>query len=107
MYFLHELEQIITLHPSFFGPRVREYLTQKLYEDVEGTCNGSFYTICVVDIVDFSEGKVVSGTGVAEYTVRYRCVVWKPFKHEAVSIVLKKQGNSMLRPPRWMRSSFQ
>ena len=85
MFFLHELEQIITLHPSFFGPKVRQYLQDKLYKDVEGTCNGSFYTICVVDIVNFSEGKIVAGSGIAEYTVRYRCVVWRPFRGEAVS----------------------
>lgn len=85
MFFLHELERVISLHPSFFGPRVKEYLKNKLLEDVEGTCDGSYYIICVVDPSDISEGRVVPGEARAEYTIRYHAVVWKPFKGEVVS----------------------
>ena len=85
MFFLHELERVISLHPSFFGPRVKEYLTNKLFQDVEGTCTGQYYVICVVDPHDISEGRVVPGMAKAEYTIRYRAVVWKPFKGEIVS----------------------
>ena len=85
MYFLHELERTITLHPSFFGPRVQEYLTNRLLEDVEGTCTGQYYIICVMDAYELSEGRVVPGSAVAEYTVLYRAVVWRPFKGETVS----------------------
>jgi len=84
MYFLYELERVITLHPSFFGPRVTEYLTNRLLEDVEGTCTGQYYIICVMDAYDISEGRVVPGSAVAEYTVHYRAVVWRPFKGETV-----------------------
>lgn len=86
MFFLQELERVIDLHPSFFGPRVKEYLTTKLFGDVEGTCNGQYYIVCVVDAFDISEGKVLAGSGKAQYTVRYRAVVWKPFKGEVVSV---------------------
>lgn len=75
---------MISLHPSFFGPRVKEYLTTKLFDDVEGTCTGQYYIVCVVDAFDISEGRVVPGSGLAEYTIRYRAVVWKPFKGEIV-----------------------
>ena len=84
MFFLQELEKTIQLHPSFFGPRVKEYLTNRLYEQVEGTCNGYYYVICVVDAFDISEGRVVPGLANAEYVIRYRAVVWKPFKGEVV-----------------------
>ena len=84
MYFLYELERVITLHPSFFGPRVKEYLTNRLLDDVEGTCTGTYYIICVMDTYDISEGRVVPGSAVAEYTVHYRAVVWRPFKGETV-----------------------
>ena len=84
MFFLHELERTITLHPSFFGPRVKDYLTARLQEDVEGTCNGSYYIVCVVDISETSEGRVVPGSAVAEYTVKYRTVVWRLFKGQTV-----------------------
>lgn len=84
MFFLHELERVITLHPSFFGPRVKEYLTNRLLEDVEGTCTGQYYIICVMDAYDISEGRVIPSSAVAEYTVHYRAVVWRPFKGETV-----------------------
>ena len=86
MYFLYELERVITLHPSFFGPRVKEYLTSRLLDDVEGTCTGQYYIICVMDTYDISEGRVVPGSAVAEYTVHYRAVVWRPFKGETVGL---------------------
>jgi len=88
MFFLYELERIITLHPSFFGSKVREFLTRRLYEDVEGTCTGSYYIICVMDVIGISEGRVVPGTGDAEYTIRYRTVVWRPFKGETLDAVV-------------------
>jgi DNA-directed RNA polymerase II subunit RPB7 len=96
MFFLHELERIITLHPSYFGPRVEEYLIKKLYEDVEGKFIESFYVVCVMDAYDISEGKVLPGSAVAEYTVHYRAVVWRPFKGEAVSTSGVEEGNMWL-----------
>lgn len=89
MFFLHELERTITLHPSFFGPRTKEYLTTRLLEDVEGTCSGQYYIICVMDALSISEGRVVPGSGVAEYTIQYRAVVWRPFKGETVGRVIQ------------------
>ncbi|KAL9601369.1 MAG: hypothetical protein Q9219_002545 [cf. Caloplaca sp. 3 TL-2023] len=88
MFFLHELERTITLHPSFFGPRTKEYLTTRLLEDVEGTCSGQYYIICVLDAFSISEGRVVPGSGVAEYTIQYRAVVWRPFKGETVDAIV-------------------
>lgn len=85
MFFLHEMERTITLHPSFFGPRVNEYLTKRLMADVEGTNTGNYYIVAVLDAHQISEGRVVPGSGFAEYTVHYRAVVWRPFKGETVS----------------------
>lgn len=105
MYFLYDLERTITLHPSFFGPRVKEYLTNRLLEDVEGTCTGSYYIICVMDAYDISEGRVVPGSAVAEYTVHYRAVVWRPFKGETVGHALKQSHiNQALRAASPLRS---
>ena len=85
MFFLHEMERVITLHPSFFGPRIKDYLTTRLLDDVEGTCNGQFYILCVMDTYDISEGRIVPGSGLAEFTINYRAVVFRPFKGETVS----------------------
>ena len=89
MYFLYELERVITLHPSYFGQHIRKYLTDQLYSDVEGTCTGQFYIICVMDTNDISEGRAIPGSAYAEYTLHYRAVVWRPFKGETVSFASK------------------
>ena len=86
MFFIHELERVITLHPSFFGPKIKDYLLSRLMEDVEGTCTGSYYVICVMDANNISDGKIVPGSAKAEYTINYRAVVWKPFKGETVRV---------------------
>lgn len=84
MFFIHFLEHVLTLHPSFFGSHVKEYLTQKLLDDVEGICTGDYYIVCVMDTYDISEGRIIPGSGMAEYTIMYRAIVWKPFKGETV-----------------------
>ena len=77
------------LHPSYFGPRMQQYLESKLYSDVEGTCSGQFgFIIAVVSISDIGKGMVVPGNGQAEFITRYRAIVFKPFKGEVVDGVV-------------------
>ena len=84
-----ELTHTIMLHPSYFGPRMREFLLQKLYADVEGTCSGQFgYIITVIDVVNIGSGIVLPGSGQAEFITRYRAIVFKPFKGEVVDGVV-------------------
>ncbi|KAF3154495.1 DNA-directed RNA polymerase II subunit [Orbilia oligospora] len=88
MFFLYDLERTITLHPYYFGPHMREYLINKLLTDVEGTCTGRYYIICVLDAYNISMGKILPGSGLAEFTISYRAVVWRPFKGETVDGVV-------------------
>ena len=84
-----ELTHTILLHPSYFGPRMLQFLESKLYADVEGTCSGAFgYIIAVVSILDIGKGMVISGSGQAEFITRYRAIVFKPFKGEVVDGVV-------------------
>lgn len=85
MFFLRHLEREITIHPSFFGRDMEERLRQRLFTDVEGTCNGEYYIICVLDILSVSPGKIKPGRGEAIYVISYRAILWKPFKGETVS----------------------
>ncbi|KAJ2912072.1 hypothetical protein MD484_g8340, partial [Candolleomyces efflorescens] len=65
------------------------YLESKLYADVEGTCSGQYgYIIAVVSILDIGKGMVLSGSGQAEFIIRYRAIVFKPFKGEVVDGVV-------------------
>lgn len=84
MFFLKEETKVITLHPSYFGPNMREYLITRLNEEEEGRCTGDHFVICVMDMVDIGEGRVMPSSGHAEYTIKYRAIIWKPFRGETV-----------------------
>lgn len=84
MFFLHNLTRHVTLHPSYFGRNMHELVTTKLLKDVEGTCAGNYFIITIMDTFDISEGRILPGSGLAEFTVGYRAVVWAPFRGETV-----------------------
>ncbi|EPQ27053.1 uncharacterized protein PFL1_05337 [Pseudozyma flocculosa PF-1] len=85
MFFLQELEHRTELHPSYFGPSMIEFLDQKLRDDVEGTCTGRYgYIIKVIGIKEVGQGKVMPGTGLAQFTSTYQAIVLRPFKGEVV-----------------------
>ncbi|KAI1373612.1 RNA polymerase Rpb7-like domain-containing protein [Hypoxylon crocopeplum] len=88
MFFLYNLERRVTLHPSYFGKNMHELVTGKLLNDVEGTCTGNYYIVSVMDTFDISDGRILPGSGLAEFTVGYRAVVWKPFKGETVDAIV-------------------
>lgn len=88
MFFIRELEKTITLHPSYFGPHMRDYLIHKLHDDVEGSCTGQFFIICVIDHEQISPGKIIPGRGDAEFTIHYKAIVYRPFRGETVDAVV-------------------
>ena len=89
MFFLYNLERQVTLHPSYFGRNMHELVTGKLLKDVEGTCTGRYFIITIMDTFNISEGRILPGSGLAEFTVGYRAVVWRPFKGETVRLLLR------------------
>ncbi|KAF2088207.1 DNA-directed RNA polymerase II 19 kDa polypeptide [Saccharata proteae CBS 121410] len=82
MFFLHEIERIITIHPSFLGAKIDDIIDDRLKRDVEGIQIEDFFIICVMDAKDLSAGRVLPGTGYIEYKVHFKAVVWKPFRGE-------------------------
>ena len=90
MFFLYNLERQVTLHPSYFGRNMHELVTGKLLKDVEGTCTGRYFIITIMDTFNISEGRILPGSGLAEFTVGYRAVVWRPFKGETVSFRIER-----------------
>lgn len=64
-------------------------LKDKLYADVEGTCTGRFgYIITVVTLQTISKGKILPGSGLAEFKVSYQAIVFKPYKGEVLDAVV-------------------
>jgi DNA-directed RNA polymerase II subunit RPB7 len=94
MFFLHNLERRVTLHPSYFGRNMIELVTTKLLKDVEGTCAGNYYIISIMDTFDISDGRILPGSGLAEFIVGYRAVIWRPFKGEVVRFITQTLGSS-------------
>jgi len=88
MFFLYNLERQVTLHPSYFGRNMKELVTAKLLKDVEGTCTGRYYIISVMDNPYISGGRILPGSGLAEFTCEYRAVVWRPFKGETLDAIV-------------------
>lgn len=87
MFFLKHLDYEISIHPSFFGSGINDRLRDQLYSDREGSCNGEYYIVCITNIYDVSAGKVRPNRGEANFRMKYRAIVWKPFKGEVVGPV--------------------
>lgn len=76
------MERTVVLHPVYFDKDTHKYITDELYRDVEGTNTGNYYIVCVVNILEISEPKVLPGSSFAEFIIRFQAVVWRPFKGE-------------------------
>jgi len=93
MFFLKQLKHPIRLHPSYFGPSTLNFIQEKLYSDVEGTCTGEDgYIISVLDISGTGLGTIEPGTGQAEFIVQYSAIVFRPFKNEVLDAVVNNVG---------------
>mmetsp|Transcript_6638 Transcript_6638/g.16888 ORF Transcript_6638/g.16888 Transcript_6638/m.16888 type:complete len:177 (+) Transcript_6638:294-824(+) len=89
MFFLLEMERIVTLPPQTFGSGLRETLHKQLISEVEGTCSGKHgYIVCVTRIVDAGKGRIQMGTGKATFHMKYQCVAFRPFKGEVIDCVV-------------------
>lgn len=82
-----ELTQTLPLHPSYFTPHLKEYLQNLLHHQVEGSCSGRLgYVVAVLEVLDVGRGKVVEGG--AEFKIKYRACVYRPFRGEVVDGVV-------------------
>jgi DNA-directed RNA polymerase II subunit RPB7 len=78
------------LHPRFFGPQISQFVINRLYEEVEGSCSGRYGAIVsVIEIIEVSKGVLQPNTGYAEYKVKYKAILYKPFKNQVVDAIVK------------------
>lgn len=64
-------------------------LKDKLYADVEGTCTGRYgYVITVLSLHNIGKGKILPGSGLAEFKVNYQAIVFKPYKGEVLDAIV-------------------
>ncbi|XP_074111919.1 DNA-directed RNA polymerase II subunit RPB7 [Cotesia typhae] len=89
MFYHISLEQEILLHPRYFGPQLLDTVKQKLYTEVEGTCTGKYgFVVAVTTIDSIGAGIIQPGQGFVVYPVKYRAIVFRPFKGEVLDAVV-------------------
>uniref|UniRef100_A0A4X1VG15 DNA-directed RNA polymerase subunit n=1 Tax=Sus scrofa TaxID=9823 RepID=A0A4X1VG15_PIG len=101
MFYHISLEHEILLHPRYFGPNLLNTVKQKLFTEVEGTCTGKYgFVIAVTTIDNIGAGVIQPGRGFVLYPVKYKAIVFRPFKGEVVDAVVT-QVNKVSLPARW------
>jgi DNA-directed RNA polymerase II subunit RPB7 len=89
MFFHVPLEKNMLLHPRFFGPKLRDTLTQQLLQDVEGRCDGkNGFIVAVTKVEPKGAGEITSGSGSVKFPVQYHALVFRPFKGEVLECVV-------------------
>ncbi|BBN02944.1 hypothetical protein MPTK1_2g19500 [Marchantia polymorpha subsp. ruderalis] len=92
MFVESELTWTIAVKPCDLksGLHIQRALLRKLLADFNKLkCSEKHgYYICVTTLEDISEGKIWEGKGCVAYKVRFRCLTYKPQKHEKVFAVV-------------------
>ena len=89
MFFHICLDHEIMLAPRYFGPQLMDTVKQKLFTEVEGTCTGKYgFVIAVTTIDNIGAGLIAPGQGYVVYPVKYKAIVFRPFKHEVLDAVV-------------------
>lgn len=89
MFFHIPLEHEILLHPRYFGPNLLDTVKKKLFTEVEGTCTGKYgFVIAVTTIDNIGLGALQQGRGFALYPVKYKAIVFRPFKGEVLDAIV-------------------
>lgn len=66
-----------------------ETVKQKLYTEVEGTCTGKYgFVIAVTAINSIGAGVIQPGQGFVVYPIKYKAIVFRPFKGEVLDAVV-------------------
>uniref|UniRef100_A0A914RNV9 RNA polymerase Rpb7-like N-terminal domain-containing protein n=1 Tax=Parascaris equorum TaxID=6256 RepID=A0A914RNV9_PAREQ len=91
MFYHIPLEHEICLHPKYFGPELLETVKRKLFNEVEGTCTGKYgFVIAVTTIDNIGSGLIQPGRGFVVYPVKYKAIVFRPFKGQVVDAVVSQ-----------------
>ena len=79
------------LHPKYFGPQLLETVRKKLFSEVEGVCKGKYgYVIAVTTIDNIGAGIIQPGQGFVVYPIKYKAIVFRPFKEEILDAVVNQ-----------------
>eukprot|EP00753_Platysulcus_tardus_P018587 PLAT6939.1.p2 GENE.PLAT6939.1~~PLAT6939.1.p2 ORF type:complete len:178 (+),score=64.95 PLAT6939.1:3-536(+) len=91
MFFVKSLERELLLHPTHFGPALKDTLRLKLIEDIEGKSLGKHgFVIGIMEVrdEDIGMGFIQDATGLALFNVKFKAVLCRPFKNEVMDAVV-------------------
>lgn len=79
----------MSLSPEYFGPGLLDEVQKRLRAEVEGTCHGRYgFIVCVLSVDSIGKGIVQDSYGLANFDIKYKAIVLKPFKGEVVDAVV-------------------
>lgn len=91
MFYHISLEHEILLHPRYFGPLLMDTVRQMLFTEVEGTCTGKYgFVIAVTTIDEIGSGMIQAGRGFVLYPIKYKAIVFRPFKGEVLDAIVSQ-----------------
>jgi len=89
MFYHISLKHELLIHPMYFGENLTDTIKQKLYSEVEGSCTGEHGFVIGVTIIDtIGDGEILPGRGFCRFPIRYKAIVFRPFKGEVVDGVV-------------------
>ena len=86
MYLQKKLRQVVTLHPKYFGAKIKLHLEEKLREEVEGKCVAAGYVVSVIAInsADMMVGTIDADTGAAHFDITFDAILFRLERDEVV-----------------------
>lgn len=85
-----------------------ETVKQKLYTEVEGTCTGKYgFVIAVTTIDSIGSGVIQPGQGFVVYPVKYKAIVFRPFKGEVLDAVVTQVNKVRGKSSNAMKNSYK
>lgn len=91
MFFVKKLRRDILLEPQYLGSKLRDYVKQRIFSELEGQCLGKHgYVISVLDVKndDIIPGVIDNDTGAVNVTVWYSVILLRPFRNEVMDTVV-------------------
>ena len=83
MYYKTKIEDTVRIPPYRFESPLEEVAIQTLNETYEGRLDKKLgLLICVNEIVEISEGRLIMGDGAAYHNVIFEAIFFKPEQHE-------------------------
>jgi DNA-directed RNA polymerase subunit E'/Rpb7 len=85
------MKRSFDISPKDLGPLLREFLINKVAEQVESTCDDTVGCIITIhSFMDFGKGRIHYGLGKVTFVVAFQCIVFRPEIGEILDVVVNE-----------------